>query len=41
MEDLSSVAYEGFISIEDFRMGDPRENLRVQLAFLRSLEEAL
>jgi sugar phosphate isomerase/epimerase len=41
MEDLSSVAYEGFISIEDFRMGDPRENLRVQLDFLRSLEEAL
>jgi sugar phosphate isomerase/epimerase len=39
MEDLSSVGYQGFISIEDFRQGDPAEILRIQIDYLRSLEK--
>ena len=38
MDDLKAVGYKGFISIEDFRQMDPREKLRKQIAYLKSLE---
>ncbi len=36
--DLNAVGYNGFISIEDFRPMDPREKLKRQLDYLKSLE---
>jgi sugar phosphate isomerase/epimerase len=42
MRDLKAVGYEGFISVEDFRIMDHREKLRPQIEFLRKvMSEAL
>lgn len=38
LADLSAVGYQGFISIEDFRPMDPREKLKRQIDYLKSLE---
>ena len=38
ISDLKAVGYRGFISIEDFRAMDPREKLKRQLDYLKSLE---
>ena len=37
---LQRIGYRHFLSIEDFRPGDPREKLRDAVAYLRSLETA-
>lgn len=39
LADLQAVSYDGFISIEDFRSGDPEEILRTQISYLKSLED--
>jgi len=38
MADLKAVGYEGFVSIEDFRVMDPREKLKRQIEYLKSIE---
>ncbi len=38
ISDLKAVGYRGFISIEDFRAMEPREKLKRQLDYLKSLE---
>ena len=38
IKDLNAVGYQGFISIEDFRPVEPREKLKRQIDYLRSLE---
>ncbi|HOF40652.1 MAG TPA: hypothetical protein PLD73_11300 [Candidatus Hydrogenedentes bacterium] len=38
ISDLNAVGYSGFISIEDFRAMEPRERLKRQLDYLKSLE---
>jgi sugar phosphate isomerase/epimerase len=41
LSDLNAVSYDRFISIEDFRPGDPRAVLEAQIRYLRNLEKSL
>jgi sugar phosphate isomerase/epimerase len=41
LADLKAARYGGFISVEDFRAGDPKTILRAQINYLKSLEEEL
>lgn len=41
LEDLKAVDYDGFISIEDFRTGDPQKILRTQIDYMKTLEEKI